>query len=69
MIFISSESFPQNINSNISSNDTKLGQLNPSCELTMSTLQGPHYKEGAPLKKDLAKGIRRRKINNNRKSF
>ena len=63
VIFFSSESFAQNINTNITSpNGTKLGQLNPSCELTMSTLQGPHYKEGAPLKKDLAKGIEGEKI-------
>ena len=62
LIFFSSESFAQNINTNITLNGTKLGQLNPSCELTMSTLQGPHYKEGAPLKKDLAKGIEGEKL-------
>ena len=57
MIFFSSESLAQNITTNItSSNGTKLGQLNPSCELTMSTLQGPHYKEGAPLKWTWLKG-------------
>ena len=63
VIFFSSESLAQNITTNITSpNGTKLGQLNPSCELTMSTLQGPHYKEGAPLKMDLAKGIEGEKI-------
>ena len=59
----SSQSLAQNITSNsISPNGTKLDQLNSSCELTMSTLQGPHYKEGAPLKKEFAKGIEGEKI-------
>jgi len=62
VIFFFSESLGQNINNNITSNGTKLVQFNPSCELTMSTLQGPHYKEGVPRKGDLAKGIAGEKI-------
>ena len=62
-VLFSSESNAENINTNVSStNGTKLDKLNSSCDLTMSTLQGPHYKEGAPLKKDLAKGIEGEKI-------
>ena len=43
------------------------GQLNSECELTISTLQGPHYKEGAPQKKEF-KGIEGEKIIIKRKS-
>ncbi|MGI9012440.1 MAG: hypothetical protein ACR2F1_14815 [Nitrososphaeraceae archaeon] len=57
-LIFSSESFAQNITTTSSSiNGTKSGQLDASCELTMSTLQGPHYKEDSPLKKEFAKGI------------
>lgn len=62
LIFFSSESLAENIKNNTSPNGTKLVQFNPSCELTMSTLQGPHYKEGAPLKGDLSTGIEGEKI-------
>ena len=63
VISFSSESLSQNITNNITlPNVTNLGQLNPSCELTISTLQGPHYKEGAPQKIDLVKGIEGEKI-------
>ena len=63
VVSFSSESLAQNITTNISlSNGTHSGQLNPSCELTISTVQGPHYKEGAPQKKELAKGIEGEKL-------
>jgi len=32
-------------------------QIEQSCELTPSTVQGPYYKENSPFKQDLAKGI------------
>ena len=43
-----SESYAQNTNT--SSDDIKMNEINPSCELTLPTVQGPYYKEGAPIK-------------------
>jgi len=43
-----SESSAQNTNT--SSDDIKMNEINPSCELTLPTVQGPYYKEGAPIK-------------------
>ena len=43
-----SDSFGQNTNT--SSDDIKMNEINPSCELTLPTVQGPYYKEGAPIK-------------------
>ena len=57
-LIFSSESFAQNITATSSSpKGTKSDQFDASCVLTMSTLQGPHYKEDSPLKKEFAKGI------------
>ena len=35
---------------NTLSGNTKMNEINPSCELTLPTVQGPYYKEGAPVK-------------------
>ena len=43
-----SDSFGQYTNT--SSDDAKMNEINPSCELTLPTVQGPYYKEGAPIK-------------------
>ena len=43
-----SDSFGQNTNT--SSDATKINEINLPCELTLPTVQGPYYKEGAPIK-------------------
>lgn len=43
-----SESFAQNPNT--LSDATKMNEINLPCELTLPTVQGPYYKEGAPIK-------------------
>ncbi|HJS63602.1 MAG TPA: hypothetical protein VJ767_01945 [Nitrososphaeraceae archaeon] len=43
-----SDSFAQNTNT--SSDDPKMNEIKPPCELTVPTVQGPYYKEGAPIK-------------------
>lgn len=37
-------------NTNTTSDDSKMNEINPPCELTVPTVQGPYYKEGAPIK-------------------
>lgn len=61
-VIASSESLAQNITTTGSLNVTKSGQLNPSCELTVATVQGPFYKEGSSEKKEFAKGIEGERI-------
>lgn len=48
---------PSNVFSQDSIGLNENKQIERSCELTPSTVQGPYYKENSPQKQDLAKGI------------
>lgn len=48
---------PSNVFSQDSTGLNENKQIERSCELTTSTVQGPYYKENSPQKQDLAKGI------------
>ena len=59
---IFSQANSQNMTDNTTINNNSLnlsssGQVVPSCEMTVPTIQGPFYKEGSPVQNKLAKGI------------